>query len=110
MNKAALYFLFGTLISFGFNYWVSPQDGWQKNLYHGSAFGFGWAMAYLVDRPHWPLAKKLGISFVGIAVMLAAGLLFFDFQTAVPSIIRFSTVFVAYYLAASFRESKSLRK
>ena len=28
---------------------------------------------------------------------------------AVPSIIKFSTVFVAYYMIASFRESKSLR-
>lgn len=110
MKRALLYFFIGTAASFALNHFLLGLKGVYKDLYHAVAFGLGWAMAYLVDRPQWPLAKKLGVSLVGIAVLLAAGLLLFDVETAVPSVIKFSTVFVAYYLAASFRESKSLRQ
>lgn len=110
MKKSLLFFLIGTLASYLLNHFLLGSSDVRVEIYHAAAFGLGWAMAYLVDRPQWPLAKKLGISFIGIAVMLAVGLLFFDFETAVPSIVKFSTVFVAYYLVASFRKSKSLRK
>ncbi len=110
MQRAIIYLLAGTSISFLLNYYLLGSLGWQVDLYHGFAFGLGWGLAYLVDHPEWPLLKKMGISFIGIAAVVIFGLLFFNFETAVPSIIKFSTVFVAYYLIASFRNSKSLRQ
>lgn len=110
MQKSILYFLVGTVASFLLNYFMLGSQGWALDLYYGMAFGLGWGLAYFVDRPEWPLIKKMGISFVGVAIMLILGLVFFDLDKAVPSVIKFSTVFVAYYLLASFRESKSLRR
>ncbi len=109
MPKALLYFLIGTVLSFLLNHYVLGSQGWMVDWYNGAAFGLGWGMAYFVDRPEWALSKKMGISFIGIAVLLLMGFLLFDFQTAVPSVIKFSTVFVGYYLIASFKSSKSLR-
>ena len=110
MKKSILYLIAGTVVSFLLQYLLLGTQGCQKDLYNAFAFGLGWGMAYFVDRPEWPLFKKLGISFIGVALIVVMGLLLFDFDTAVPSIIKFSTVFVAYYLIASFRESKSLRQ
>jgi len=109
MVKALMYFVVGTLISFFLRRFTgSPVDFWVE-LYVASAFGIGWGLAYFVDHPDWPLAKKMGISFIGIIFLVVLGLIRFDFETAISSIIKFSTVFVAYYMIASFRESKSLR-
>ena len=66
-------------------------------------------MAYFLDRPDFALPKKLGLSFIGIILLVVLGIVFFNLEIAIPSIIRFSTVFVAYYLFNSFRQSKSLR-
>ena len=100
----------GTAVSFLLNYFFIGSKGWMLDLYYAFAFGFAWGLAYFVDRPEWALSKKMGISFIGIAVLVGIGFLFFNFEWAVPSIVRFSTVFVAYYLIASFRASKSLRQ
>ena len=109
MIKSLMYFAVGTLISFFLRRLTGdPADFWAE-LYVASAFGIGWGLAYFVDHPEWPLPKKMGISLIGIVFLVAIGLIFFNFETAVPSIIKFSTVFVAYYMIASFRESKSLR-
>lgn len=109
MIKALMYFVVGTLISFFLRRLTGePVDFWVE-LYVASAFGIGWGLAYFVDHPEWPLTKKMGISLIGIFALVIIGLLFFNFETAIPSIIKFSTVFVAYYMIASFRESKSLR-
>lgn len=109
MIKALMYFVVGTLISFFLRRLTGePAEFWVE-LYVASAFGIGWGLAYFVDHPEWSLPKKMGISFIGIVFLVAVGLLCFNFETAVPSIIKFSTVFVAYYMIASFRESKSLR-
>lgn len=110
MQRGILYLFAGTLISFLLNHYILGSQGWQIDLYNGFAFGLGWAMAYFVDHPEWALSRKLAISFIGIAVVVVLGLMLFNFETAVPSIIKFSTVFVAYYMIASFRASKSLRK
>lgn len=109
MLKSILYLLIGTGVSFLINYLFIGSQGWEIDLYNAFAFGLGWGLAYFVDQPNWSLPKKLGISFLGIAVIVILGLLLFNFETAAPSIIKFSTIFVAYYLLASFRESKSLR-
>lgn len=109
MKKALIYFVIGTLVSFLFQYLLLGSRSWQIDLYNAFAFGLGWGLAYFVDRPEWSLPKKMGISFIGIFAIVATGLILFNFEIAVPSIIKFSTVFVAYYLIASFRESKSLR-
>lgn len=108
MKKAILYGGLGVVVSFLLSYFLYSM-GWQVDLYYAFAFGFGWGMAYYLDQPQWALAKKLGVSFVGIAVLVAVGFIFFDFEIAVPSILRYSTVFLVYYLLGSFRESKSLR-
>lgn len=110
MLKSVGFLIAGTIISFIINHFLFAGFSWQVDLFHSFAFGLGWAMAYFLDRFDFSLAKKLGISFVGIFVLLGIGFAFFDFQAAVPSVIRFSVVFVAYYLLASFRSSKSLRK
>ena len=109
MQKALLYLLGGTGISYVLNHYFLGTGTIPIDLYYAFAFGLGWGLAYFVDRPNWALPKKMGISFVGIGLLLVLGFAFFDFQIAVPSIIRFSTVFVAYYLIASFKETKSLR-
>ena len=109
MIRALLYLLGGTAVSFLFHYFVSGTGNVTIDLFYAFAFGLGWGMAYFVDHPEWALSKKMGISLIGIAILVIIGFLAFDFETAIPSIIRFSTVFVAYYLLASFRDSKSLR-
>jgi len=109
MKRSILYLLAGTAASFLLNYFLLGSIGWKADLYHAFAFGLGWGLAYFVDHPEWPLPKKMGISFVGIILLLLIGFIFFNFEIAIPSIIKFSTVFVAYYLIASFRANKSLR-
>lgn len=110
MKRFYIYLILGTAASFIFSYCILGSQGWQKDLYYAFAFGLAWALAYLVDRPEWPLSKKMGISFIGIAAMLAIGLMLFDLDSAVPAVIKFCTVFAAYYLLASFRPGKSLRR
>ena len=109
MKKAIIILVFGTLISFLLNFYLVGRGEAVLDLYYGFAFGLGWSIAYYVDRPDFELVKKMGLSLIGMAALVILGFVFFDFEIAVPSIIRFSTVFVAYYLIASFRESKSLR-
>ena len=109
MGKSLLFLVGGTLLSFLFHNYVMNYGTWQLNLYYAFAFGLGWGMAYFVDQPQWALPTKMGVSFFGIALLIILGLVLFNFEYAIPSVIRFSTVFVAYYLIASFRESKSLR-
>ena len=104
-----MYFVVGTLISFFLRRFTGEPVGFWVELYVASAFGLSWGLAYFVDHPEWPLAKKMGISFLGIIFLVVLGLICFDFEIAVSSILKFSTVFVAYYMIASFRESKSLR-
>lgn len=110
MQKSIFFLLIGTIVSFLINHFILESQEWATDLYNGFAFGLGWGLAYFVDRSEWKLPKKLGISFIGILVLVILGFIFFSFEIAVPSIIKFSTVFVAYYLFASFRSSKSLRK
>ena len=110
MKKALMYLLGGTAVSFLANYYFMGTGEVSFDLYYAFAFGLGWGLAYFVDRPEWELPKKMGLSFLGILLLLVIGFVFFSFEIAIPSIIKFSTVFVAYYLIASFRESKSLRK
>lgn len=110
MQRALLYFFLGTGLSFLLNYYVFGSQGWALDLYYGAAFGAAWGMAYFLDDERFALIRKLLISFVGMILLVGAGLLFFDFEKAVPSVMKFSTVFVAYYLLASFKGSKSLRR
>lgn len=110
MQRAIIYLLAGTAISFLINHFMLDTRSWETKLYSSLAFGLGWALAYYVDRPEWPLAKKLGFSFIGIAVISVLGFFLFDVETMVAAAMRFSLVFVAYYLLASFRSSKTLRK
>lgn len=109
MKKALLYLFLGTIISFLLNYFLLGSQGWELDLYYGFAFGSAWGMAYFLDDPKFSLPQKLGISFLGMGLLILVGLLLFDLELAVPSVLKFSMVFVAYYLIASFKRSKSLR-
>ena len=109
MKRALLYLSAGTAISFLLNYFLLGSQGWKLDLYYGFAFGSAWGMAYFLDDPKFSLPQKLGISFLGMGLLVLVGLMIFNLELAVPSVIKFSMVFVAYYLIASFKPSKSLR-
>jgi hypothetical protein len=109
MQKALIYFALGTVVSFLINYFFLSSQNIGLDLYYAFAFGFAWGMAYYLDSPRFTLPQKLGLSFAGMAVLVLIGSVIFNLQLAIPSILKFSTVFVAYYLIASFRASKSLR-
>ena len=109
MQKALLYLFAGTAVSFLLNYFLLGSQGWKLDLYYGFAFGSAWGMAYFLDDTKFTLPQKLGISFVGMGLLVLIGFLIFNLELAVPSVIKFSMVFVAYYLIASFKPSKSLR-
>ena len=109
MKRALLYLAGGTTVSFLLNYFLLGSQGWELDLYYGFAFGSAWGMAYFLDDPKFTLPQKLGISFLGMGLLVLIGFLLFGLELAVPSVIKFSMVFVAYYLIASFKPSKSLR-
>lgn len=109
MQKALVYFALGTVVSFLINYFFLSSQNIGLDLYYAIAFGFAWGLAYYLDTPNFTLPQKLGLSFAAMGVLVVIGTLIFNIQLAIPSILKFSTVFVAYYLIASFRGSKSLR-
>jgi hypothetical protein len=110
MKKALLYFALGTVISFLINYFFYNSENIGLDIYYAFAFGFAWGIAYYMDTPNFTLPQKLGLSFLGMAILVVIGALIFTLELAIPSILKFSTVFVAYYLIASFRASKTLRR
>ena len=109
MQKALLYFLAGTAVSFLLNYFLLGSQGWELDLYYGVAFGSAWGMAYFLDDVKFSLPQKLGYSFLSMAFLIILGILVFSLELAVPSVIKFSMVFVVYNILASFRKTKSLR-
>lgn len=110
MQKALLYLVAGTIVSFLLNYFLLGSQGWELDLYYGFSFGLAWGTAYFLDDGKFALLQKLIYSFLAMGILVVVGTLLFTLELAVPSIIKFSMVFVAYYLIASFRSSKSLRK
>ena len=110
MQKAIIYLFAGTGISFLLNYFLLGSQGWELDLYYGFAFGLAWGTAYFLDDEKFALPQKLAYSFIAMGVLLLIGSLLFNVEQAVPPIIKFSMVFVAYYVFASFRKTKSLRK
>ncbi|GAA4167048.1 hypothetical protein GCM10022217_41780 [Chryseobacterium ginsenosidimutans] len=110
MKKALLYFALGTVLSFLINYFFYSSENLGLDIYYALAFGIAWGIAYYLDTPNFTLPQKLGLSFVAMGILVLVGTLLFGLELAIPSILKFSTVFVAYYLIASFRGSKSLRK
>ncbi|RMZ58170.1 hypothetical protein D1632_17955 [Chryseobacterium nematophagum] len=109
MKKALLYFVLGTLLSFLINYFFYSSENIGLDIYYALAFGLAWGIAYYLDTPNFTLPQKLALSFVAMGLLVLIGTLLFNLESAIPSILKFSTVFVAYYLIASFRRSKSLR-
>lgn len=109
MKKALLYFALGTILSFLINYFFYSSENIGLDIYYAIAFGFAWGVAYYLDTPNFTLPKKLGLSFVAMGILVLVGALIFNIELAIPSVLKFSTVFVAYYLIASFRASKTLR-
>lgn len=109
MKKALLYFALGTVLSFLINYFFYSSENIGLDIYYAIAFGFAWGIAYYLDTPNFTLPQKLGLSFVAMGVLVLIGTLIFNLELAIPSVLKFSTVFVAYYLIASFRANKTLR-
>jgi hypothetical protein len=109
MKKAILYFALGTVLSFLINYLFYSSENIGLDIYYAFAFGFAWGIAYYLDTPDFTLPQKLGLSFVAMGILVLAGTLIFNLELAIPSVLKFSTVFVAYYLIASFRANKTLR-
>ncbi|MCS3530727.1 hypothetical protein [Chryseobacterium sp. JUb7] len=109
MKKALLYFALGTVLSFLINYFFYSSDNLGLDIFYALAFGIAWGIAYYLDTPNISLPQKLGLSFVAMGILVLIGTLLFSIELAIPSILKFSTVFVAYYLIASFRATKSLR-
>ncbi|HAO05763.1 hypothetical protein [Chryseobacterium mucoviscidosis] len=109
MKKALLYFALGTVLSFLINYFFYSSENIGLDIYYAIAFGFAWGVAYYLDTPDFTLPQKLGLSFVAMGILVLVGVLIFNLELAIPSVLKFSTVFVAYYLIASFRANKTLR-
>ena len=109
MKRALIYFIVGTGIIFLINYLFMETKDLGLELYYAIAFGLAWGLAYFLDDVKFSLFQKMGLSFGAMALLVAVGALIFNLELAIPSIIKFSTVFVAYYLFASFKGSKSLR-
>jgi hypothetical protein len=109
MQRSILYLFAGTAISFLLNYFFLGSQGWKLDLYYGFAFGLAWGTAYFLDDQKFTLPQKLVYSFLSMGILMIVGLLLFNLELAIPSIIKFSMVFVAYYVFASFRKTKSLR-
>lgn len=109
MKRALIYTIIGTLISFLINHFILESGGLWLELFYSFAFGLAWGMAFFLDRTDYSLPKKLGISFGAMLIMVLIGSLLFDFEKALPTVFKFSIVFVGYYLLASFRQNKSLK-
>ena len=109
MKKALLYFALGAVLSFLINYFFYSSESLGLDIYYALAFGAAWGIAYYLDTPNITLPQKLGLSFAAMGVLVLIGALIFSLELAIPSILKFSMVFVAYYLIASFRANKSLR-
>ncbi len=110
MKKALLYFALGTVVSFLINYFFYSSENIGLDIYYALAFGFAWGIAYYLDTPDFTLSQKMGYSFSAMGALVMVGTLLFSLELAIPSILKFSTVFVAYYLIASFRANKTLRR
>ncbi|CAD7808598.1 hypothetical protein CHRY9390_01857 [Chryseobacterium aquaeductus] len=109
MKRALIYFGLGTGISFLINFLFIDEENIGLELYYAIAFGIAWGLAYFLDNPKFSLFQKMGSSFGVMVLLVIFGALVFNLELAIPSILKFSTVFVAYYLIASFRASKTLR-
>lgn len=110
MKKAVLYFTLGTVLSFLINYFFYSSENIGLDFFYAVAFGFAWGIAYYLDTPDFTLPQKLGLSFLAMGLLVLVGTLIFTLALAIPAILKFSTVFVAYYLLASFRANKTLRR
>lgn len=110
MQKALIYFTLGTVLSFLINYFFISSENIALDIFYAIAFGLAWGLSYYLDTPKFTLVQKLLSSFAAMGFLVLVGTVIFNLELAIPAILKFSTVFVAYYLIASFRGSKSLRK
>lgn len=109
MQKALMYFALGTVLSFVINYFFISSENIALDIFYAIAFGSAWGLSYYLDTPKFTLVQKLLSSFAAMGLLVLIGYLLFNLELAIPAILKFSTVFVAYYLIASFRANKSLR-
>jgi hypothetical protein len=107
MKKALLYFTLGTVLSFLINYFFYSSENLGLDIYYALLSELPGESLIIWILPI--LHCLIGVSFLAMAVLVVVGALLFNLALAIPSILKFSTVFVAYYLIASFRANKSLR-
>lgn len=110
MKRALIYFAAGTILSFLLYYLFVDTQNLALNLYYSLAYGSAWGLAFYLDNPKFSLPIKLGTSLLVMAILVIGGYFLFNLKLAVPSVIKFSIIFVAYYLMASFRKTKSMRE
>ncbi|KQS94347.1 hypothetical protein [Chryseobacterium sp. Leaf394] len=110
MKKALLYFALGTVVSFLINYFFTDTKDLGLEVYYALSFGIAWGLAYYLDMGDFKLIQKMTFSFLAMIILVVVGVLIFNVELAIPSILKFSTVFVAYYFIASFRSNRASRK
>ena len=110
MKRAIIFFASGTLLSFVLYYLFVDSQNLALNIYYSLAYGSSWGLAYYLDTPNFSLVKKLGFSFLAMVILVVFGYFVFTLKLAIPSVVKFSIIFVAYYLMASFRGTKSMRE
>ncbi|KQT19264.1 hypothetical protein ASG31_17960 [Chryseobacterium sp. Leaf404] len=110
MKKAVLYFALGTIVSFLINYFFTDTQDRGLEVYYALSFGIAWGLAYYLDSGDFSLLQKMSFSFLAMIALVVVGILIFNLELAIPSILKFSTVFVAYYFIASFRSNRATRK
>ncbi|MGS0747778.1 hypothetical protein [Halpernia sp. GG3] len=110
MKRTLIYFAAGTVFSFLLYYLFVDTQNLTLNFYYSLAYGSAWGLAYYLDNPTFSLPIKLGISLLAMVILVALGYFLFNLKQAIPSVIKFSIIFVAYYLMASFRKTKSMRE
>jgi len=110
MKKALLYFALGTVVSFLINYFFTETKSVGLEIYYALSFGIAWGLAYYLDNGDFKLVQKMSFSLLAMIALVIAGVLIFNLELAIPSVLKFSMVFVAYYFIASFRSGRSQRK
>ena len=83
---------------------LGPVEGFKALSFASAAL-----LSYYLDQPKMTLPVKLGLSVGAMVLIFLIGSWWLGMDVAVQGVMKFAMLFVAYYLLASFRSSKSLR-
>lgn len=99
-----------TIIFFLVGLIIHPDNSWSLSLYFAVALGWALGIAGYLDTPHISLSTKLLRSMLALFALMGVGYIFWGSDTMMIGMMRYSMAFMLYYLVASFRSSKSLKK